>query len=82
MDQVAREQDLASDSLFKWIVVSSSALAMGVTLGLLGGLIIDRDTGLSLHWHWSIVLWAAAGVSATIYVWKTVWAAGKDENPA
>jgi MFS family permease len=74
-------QNLARDTRFKYIIVASTLLAVGTTFGFLAALVLEPSGGLSLRWHWSVVLWVAAGFASVLYVWRYVWAATLAPEP-
>ena len=74
-------ENIGQDRTFRNIVSFSTGLALACMFGSLASLRINRETGLSFQWHWSIVPWMVAGASAAWYFWRLVWAAQTTPTP-
>lgn len=67
MDREVSERHLLEDTIFRRIVVGSTALAFAATAAVGASFRMDRRMFV---WHWSVPLWMAVGVAAALILWK------------
>jgi hypothetical protein len=79
MSKEIAPRTLLDDTIFRRIVVVSTAIAFAATAAVGASFRMDQRMFV---WHWSIPIWMLVGVVAALYLWKLALRAQRDPSRA